>query len=73
MSWAGDIDRAGARTRAIAWTLTADGNVPLSVADVQAIVANAIGGENVGEVVSGRERFPINMRYPREIRDSLKK
>lgn len=45
----------------------------LSVADVQAIVATAIGGENVGEVVSGRERFPINVRYPREIRDSLER
>ena len=29
--------------------------------------------ENVGEVVSGRERFPINVRYPREIRDSLER
>jgi copper/silver efflux system protein len=45
----------------------------LSVADVQALVATAIGGENVGEVVSGRERFPINVRYPREVRDSLER
>jgi copper/silver efflux system protein len=45
----------------------------LSVADVQAVVATAIGGDNVGEVVLGRERFPINVRYPREIRDSLEK
>ncbi|SCK33562.1 Cu(I)/Ag(I) efflux system membrane protein CusA/SilA [Variovorax sp. HW608] len=45
----------------------------LSVADVQAIVSTAIGGDNVGEVVSGRERFPINVRYPREIRDSLER
>jgi Cu(I)/Ag(I) efflux system membrane protein CusA/SilA len=43
----------------------------LSVADVQAVVATAIGGDNIGEVVQGRERFPINVRYPREIRDSL--
>ncbi len=42
----------------------------LSVAEVQAIVSTAIGGDNVGEVVQGRERFPINVRYPREIRDS---
>jgi copper/silver efflux system protein len=54
-----DVDRA------------ASARFGLSVADVQAIVATAIGGENVGEVVSGRERFPINVRYPREIRDSL--
>ncbi len=45
----------------------------LAVADVQAIVSTAIGGENVGEVVLGRERFPINVRYPREVRDSLER
>lgn len=45
----------------------------LSVADVQAIVSTAIGGDNVGEVVQGRERYPINVRYPREIRDSLER
>ncbi|HYD75310.1 efflux RND transporter permease subunit [Ramlibacter sp.] len=45
----------------------------LSVADVQAIVSTAIGGENVGEVIQGRERYPINVRYPREIRDSLQR
>ncbi|WP_454688197.1 efflux RND transporter permease subunit [Achromobacter aloeverae] len=43
----------------------------MSVADIQAIVASAIGGENVGEVIAGRERFPINIRYPREVRDSV--
>ena len=45
----------------------------LSVADVQAVVSTAIGGDNVGEVVSGRERYPVNVRYPREIRDSLQR
>ena len=45
----------------------------LSVADVQSIVSTAIGGDNVGEVIQGRERYPINVRYPREIRDSLEK
>jgi copper/silver efflux system protein len=45
----------------------------LSVADVQAVVATAIGGDTVGEVVSGRERYPINVRYPREVRDSLQR
>jgi len=45
----------------------------LSVAEVQAVVSTAIGGDNVGEVIQGRERFPINVRYPREIRDSLEK
>lgn len=45
----------------------------LSVADVQSIVSTAIGGDNVGEVIHGRERYPINVRYPREIRDSLQR
>ena len=56
-----DVDRAAAA------------RYGMSVTDVQAIVATAIGGENVGEVVSGRERYPINLRYPREIRDSLER
>ncbi|MQU65577.1 CusA/CzcA family heavy metal efflux RND transporter [Pseudomonas sp. FSL R10-1350] len=43
----------------------------LNIADVQAIVAGAIGGENVGETIEGRARFPINVRYPRAWRDSL--
>jgi Cu(I)/Ag(I) efflux system membrane protein CusA/SilA len=45
----------------------------LSVGDAQAVVSSAVGGENVGEVIAGRERFPINIRYPREVRDSLEK
>ncbi|EUC20186.1 UNVERIFIED_ORG: Cu(I)/Ag(I) efflux system membrane protein CusA/SilA [Burkholderia sp. CF145] len=45
----------------------------LSVADIQSVVSSAVGGENVGEVIAGRERFPINIRYPREVRDSLEK
>ncbi|KVM72912.1 cation transporter [Burkholderia ubonensis] len=45
----------------------------LSVAAIQSVVSSAVGGENVGEVLAGRERFPINIRYPREIRDSLEK
>ena len=45
----------------------------LSVADVQAVVATAVGGDNVGEVIQGRERYPINVRYPREVRDSLER
>ncbi|AKA24951.1 efflux RND transporter permease subunit [Pseudomonas chlororaphis] len=43
----------------------------LNIADVQSIVAGAIGGENIGETVEGLARFPINLRYPREWRDSL--
>jgi Cu(I)/Ag(I) efflux system membrane protein CusA/SilA len=43
----------------------------LAVTDVQSVVSSAIGGENIGEVVDGRQRFPINVRYPRDYRDSL--
>jgi Cu(I)/Ag(I) efflux system membrane protein CusA/SilA len=43
----------------------------LALADLQSIVATAIGGENIGETVEGLQRFPINLRYPREVRDSL--
>ena len=43
----------------------------LNVADVQDIVSGAIGGEEVGQTVEGLARYPINVRYPREIRDSL--
>jgi Cu(I)/Ag(I) efflux system membrane protein CusA/SilA len=42
----------------------------LSMADVQEVVSLAIGGENIGETVEGRARFPINLRYAREWRDS---
>ncbi len=43
----------------------------LNIADVQSIVSSAVGGENVGETVEGLARYPISVRYPREIRDSL--
>jgi Cu(I)/Ag(I) efflux system membrane protein CusA/SilA len=43
----------------------------LNIADVQQIVSGAIGGANIGLTVEGLARYPINVRYPREIRDSL--
>ena len=43
----------------------------VSIADMQTLVRGAIGGEDIGTVVDGRERFPINLRYPRGYRDSL--
>ena len=49
------------------------GRYGLNVADVQSVVATAIGGENIGETVEGLQRFPINLRYPRELRDSVDK
>ncbi|RAS09425.1 efflux RND transporter permease subunit [Cupriavidus alkaliphilus] len=54
-----DIDRGAA------------GRYGLNIEDVQSIVSSAIGGENVGEVVDGLARFPINVRYPRDYRDSI--
>ena len=45
----------------------------LNIADVQSIVSSAIGGDNIGETVEGLQRFPINVRYPREVRDSVEK
>jgi len=45
----------------------------LNIADVQSVISSAVGGENIGETVEGLQRFPINVRYPREIRDSLEK
>jgi len=45
----------------------------LNIADVQSIVSAAIGGDNIGETVEGLQRFPINVRYPREVRDSVEK
>ncbi len=43
----------------------------LNIADVHSVVAAAIGGDTIGETVEGLQRFPISVRYPREIRDSL--
>ncbi|WP_417787478.1 efflux RND transporter permease subunit [Stutzerimonas xanthomarina] len=43
----------------------------LNIADVQSIVAGAIGGRTIGETVEGLARYPINLRYGREWRDSL--
>jgi Cu(I)/Ag(I) efflux system membrane protein CusA/SilA len=45
----------------------------LNIADVQSIVSSAIGGDNIGETVEGLQRFPISVRYPREIRDSIER
>lgn len=42
----------------------------LNIADVQQVIATAIGGINIGQTVEGRERYPINLRYPQEYRNS---
>ena len=54
-----DIDRAAAA------------RFGLNIADVQAIVSGAIGGETIGQTVEGLARYPISVSYPRELRDSL--
>ncbi len=45
----------------------------LNIADVQDVVRTAIGGMTVSESIEGLERYPINVRYPREYRDSLER
>src|SRR6266567_1070293 len=45
----------------------------LNVADVHGVVTAAIGGDNIGETIEGLQRFPINVRYPRAMRDSVEK
>ena len=45
----------------------------LNIAEVQSFIATAIGGDNVGEKVEGLARYPINVRFPRELRDSVEK
>ncbi len=43
----------------------------LTVGDVQDVIQSAIGGMNVTWTVEGLERYPVNLRYPRELRDDL--
>ncbi|NNJ96467.1 MAG: efflux RND transporter permease subunit [Gammaproteobacteria bacterium] len=43
----------------------------LNIADIQEVVRTALGGMRVGMSVEGLERYPINIRYPRDVRDSL--
>ena len=45
----------------------------LNVADLQEVISAAVGGMNVSESVEGRERYPINLRYPRDVRDSIER
>lgn len=42
----------------------------LNIADIQQILASAVGGMNVSSTVEGLERYPINVRYPQDYRDS---
>ncbi|HKQ14876.1 MAG TPA: efflux RND transporter permease subunit, partial [Steroidobacteraceae bacterium] len=49
----------------------AAGRYGMNIEEVQSVIAAAIGGETIGETVEGLQRFPISVRYPRELRDSL--
>jgi len=49
----------------------AAGRYGMNIEDVQSVLTAAIGGETIGETVEGLQRFPISVRYPRELRDSL--
>jgi len=43
----------------------------LTIEDVQSVIGAAVGGENVTTTIEGRERYPVNLRYPRELREDL--
>ncbi|OGS32672.1 MAG: cation transporter [Elusimicrobia bacterium RIFOXYC2_FULL_34_12] len=45
----------------------------LTIEDVQMVLMSAVGGENISQTIEGRERFGINVRYPRELRDDVEK
>jgi Cu(I)/Ag(I) efflux system membrane protein CusA/SilA len=45
----------------------------LNIEDIQSFISAAIGGDNIGEKIDGLARYPINVRFPRELRDSVEK
>ncbi len=45
----------------------------LTIDDVQEVIQSAIGGMNITTTVEGRERYPVNIRYPRELRNDIEK
>lgn len=45
----------------------------MNIAEIQDLIRSAIGGMQVGETIEGRERYPINIRFPREIRATPEK
>jgi Cu(I)/Ag(I) efflux system membrane protein CusA/SilA len=64
---------AGGRYITIDIDRTAAARYALNIADVQEVVRTALGGMNVTQTVEGLERYPVNIRYPRDSRDSLEK
>jgi Cu(I)/Ag(I) efflux system membrane protein CusA/SilA len=45
----------------------------LNIEEMQSYISTAIGGDNIGEKIDGLARYPINVRFPRELRDSVEK
>lgn len=45
----------------------------LNISDIQKMIKNTVGGLNITETIEGRERYPVNLRYPRSTRDSVEK
>jgi len=43
----------------------------LTIDKLQSVIMSAIGGENITTTIEGRERYPVNLRYPRELRDDM--
>ena len=64
---------AGGRFLEIDFNREALARYGLSMTQAQSVISRLIGGENLGEVIEGRARFPINLRYPRDWRDSIGK
>ena len=64
---------AGGRYITIDIDRSAAARFALNIADVQEVVRTALGGMSVAQTVEGLERYPINIRYPRDSRDSLEK
>ncbi|VAW92266.1 Cobalt-zinc-cadmium resistance protein CzcA; Cation efflux system protein CusA [hydrothermal vent metagenome] len=62
---------AGGRYVTVDINRLAAARVGLNIADVQAVISTAVGGMNVAQTIEGLERYPINIRYPRTVRDSV--
>jgi Cu(I)/Ag(I) efflux system membrane protein CusA/SilA len=45
----------------------------LNIADIQTVIGSAVGGAIIAQTVEGLERYPINLRYPRHVRDDIDK
>jgi Cu(I)/Ag(I) efflux system membrane protein CusA/SilA len=45
----------------------------LNISDIQTVIGAAVGGANITQTVEGLERYPINLRYPRHVRDNIDK